>query len=71
MFDLIEAAEHYPGSFRGAPERRCWRDDAAVSARIVDFHGVRFSSHEQPETPSGVHAHLPRRRTFTDSTSGD
>lgn len=44
MFDLIEAAEHYPAFLpwcAGATVLE--RDDSVVSATIaVDFHGVRF-----------------------------
>ncbi len=44
MFDLIEAAEHYPAFLPWcAGATVLARDDDVVSARIdVDFHGVRF-----------------------------
>lgn len=44
MFDLIEAAEHYPAFLPWcAGATVLTRDDDMVSARIdVDFHGVRF-----------------------------
>ena len=44
MFDLIEAAEHYPAFLPWcAGATVLTRDDDVVSARIdVDFHGVRF-----------------------------
>jgi ribosome-associated toxin RatA of RatAB toxin-antitoxin module len=44
MFDLIEAAEHYPAFLPWcAGATVLARDDSVVSARIaIDFHGVRF-----------------------------
>jgi ribosome-associated toxin RatA of RatAB toxin-antitoxin module len=44
MFDLIEAAEHYPEFLPWcAGATVLARDDTMVSARIaVDYHGVRF-----------------------------
>jgi ribosome-associated toxin RatA of RatAB toxin-antitoxin module len=44
MFDMIEAAEHYPEFLPWCANATVLaRDDDVVSARIeVDFHGVRF-----------------------------
>jgi len=44
MFDLIEAAEHYPDFLPWCSEATVLkRDEDVVSARItVDYHGVRF-----------------------------
>lgn len=44
MFDLIEAAEHYPEFLPWcAGVRVLARDDGVVSARIaVNYHGMRF-----------------------------
>jgi ribosome-associated toxin RatA of RatAB toxin-antitoxin module len=44
MFDMIEAAEHYPAFLPWCANATVLaRDDDVVSARIeVDFHGVRF-----------------------------
>ena len=45
MFDLIEAAEHYPQFLPWcAASRIVARDDSMVAAEItVDYHGLRFS----------------------------
>ena len=64
MFDLIEAAEHYPDFLPWcAGATVLARDDEAVCATIaVDYHGVRFSfdTRNPKRRPEFMAIHLVR-----------
>ena len=65
MFDLIEAAEHYPDFLPWcAAATIVERDDDVVAAdSTVDYHGVRFGFRTRnPKRPPGVDGDATRAR---------